>query len=522
MPHEIERRGSVPDRRDRIARIAQHLPDDVRKLVVVVDHEDLVRAGDLLHRAPGRSWMQDGCRRLACLATEPHPVGALLAPVGGVHHLERLAPDRADAALPTRFGDFRISVFRVGGDETDVIAMVRGDVRGDEPVLVRLHSECLTGESLGSLRCDCGEQLSAALERIGRAGRGVLLYLRHEGRGIGLFDKIRAYALQDDGLDTVDANVALGLPVDAREYASAAAVLHRLGVRRARVLTNNPAKLRALAEHGVDVVERVPLEAAPNPVSRPYLATKRRRMGHLLRALEQRETPHSRVRAMPFVTVHYAQTIDGRIASRTGDARWVSGEDSLRLAHELRATHDAVLVGIGTVLKDDPQLTVRLVPGTSPTRVIVDSKLRIPVTSKVLRDPSVPTIVATTPFASAAALRRVTAARAEVLQVPAGIDGEVDLRLLLERLRGLGMRSVLVEGGRGIITSILRGRLVDRLIVCIAPKVLGQGIEAVGDLHLDRLREALTFRDARFVPCGEDIIFDGELDRADAGLRRSA
>ncbi|HEY6957798.1 MAG TPA: GTP cyclohydrolase II [Candidatus Limnocylindria bacterium] len=439
-----------------------------------------------------------------------------------VHHLEPVGDDRAEAALPTRYGDFRIAVFRLSGDETEVVALVRGDVRTPEPALVRLHSECLTGESLGSLRCDCGEQLEAALERIGRAGRGVLLYLRHEGRGIGLFDKIRAYALQDTGLDTVDANVALGLPVDAREYASAAAVLHRLGVRRARVLTNNPAKLRALAEHGVEVVERVPLEAAPNPVSRPYLAAKRSRMGHLLRAIEQRDPAPRRLRPMPFVTIHYAQTIDGRIASRTGDARWVSGEESLRLAHELRASHDAVLVGIGTVLKDDPRLTVRLVPGSSPVRVVVDSKLRIPTSANVLRDTAARTIIASTPYASSAAARRITEAGAEILQIPADIDGEVDLRLLLERLRGLGLASVLVEGGRGIITSILRGRLVDRLMVCIAPKVLGQGIEAVGDLHLDRLREALTFRDARFVPCGDDIIFDGELDRADASLRRSA
>ena len=454
--------------------------------------------------------------------TACHAFGLLLAPHGIVHHLERLAPDRADASLPTRFGDFRISVFRFGTGETEVIAMVRGDVGTAEPVLVRLHSECLTGESLGSLRCDCGEQLSASLDLIGRSGRGVLLYLRHEGRGIGLFDKIRAYALQDGGLDTVDANVALGLPVDARNYASAAAVLHRLGVRSARVLTNNPAKLRSLAEHGVEVVERVPLEALPNPVSRPYLVTKQRRMGHLLRTMDQREAPEHRLRATPFVTIHYAQTIDGRIATRTGDARWVSGESSLRLAHELRASHDAVMVGIGTVLKDDPRLTVRLVPGTSPVRVIVDSKLRIPRTSNVLRDTSVRTLVATTPFASAAAARRVNETGAEVLEIPADIDGDVDLRLLLERLRGLGIASVLVEGGRGIITSILRGRLVDRLTVCIAPKVLGQGIDAVGDLHLDHLREALTFRDARFVACGEDIIFDGELDRADESLRRSA
>lgn len=186
-----------------------------------------------------------------------------------LRHLDGHSPDRAEARMPSRFGAFRIAVYRLTGVETEVIAVTHGDVRTHSPVLVRLHSECLTGESLGSLRCDCGEQLAAALERIGRAERGVLLYLRHEGRGIGLFDKIRAYALQDDGLDTIDANVALGLPVDARDYASAAAVLRRLGVRRARLLTNNPAKIEALSRHGVDVIERVPLEAPANPVSLP-------------------------------------------------------------------------------------------------------------------------------------------------------------------------------------------------------------------------------------------------------------
>lgn len=428
-----------------------------------------------------------------------------------VHHLDGTAPDRAEAALPSRFGEFRISVFRVPSAETEVVAMVKGDVRSGAPVLVRLHSECLTGDVLGSLRCDCGDQLRMALARIGREERGVLLYLRHEGRGIGLFNKIRAYALQDEGLDTVDANAALGLPVDARDYASAALVLRQLGIRYARVLTNNPSKLTALRGHGVEVVERVPLEAVPNPVSLPYLRTKRRRMGHLLEP-----------RSLPFVTVHYAQTMDGRIATRSGDSRWVSGESSLRLAHELRASHDGVLVGIGTVLKDDPRLTVRLVTGASPARVVVDSRLRIPSDASVLRDPASRTIVATTTAAPASDVRRVRDAGAQVLRVAADGDGRVDLTALLEQLPGLGITSLLIEGGQGIITSALRANVVDRLMVCIAPKLIGAGIEAVGDLHLDRLRDALTFRNARFVACGDDIVFDGELDHAEDALRRTA
>jgi GTP cyclohydrolase II len=417
----------------------------------------------------------------------------------------------AAASLPTRHGDLLIHVFRLGED-TEVIALVHGDVAGDEPVLVRLHSECLTGEALGSLRCDCGEQLEAGLDQVGRADRGALLYLRHEGRGIGLFDKIRAYALQDGGLDTVDANVALGLPIDGRDYSAAAAVLRRLGVRRARVMTNNPAKLQALAEHGIEVIERVPIEALPNAENVMYLRTKARRMGHLLEGapLVASAPSVNGHHTRPAITVHYAQTIDGRIAARTGDAHWVSGESSLRLAHELRASHDAVMVGIGTVLADDPRLTVRLVDGPSPIRVIVDSTLRVPTAANILTDRTTRTIIATTPAAPEERARAIRAAGGEILRAHASETGSVDLKDLLRRLRGVGIGSLLIEGGRGIITSALRDHVVDRLTVCIAPKVIGEGVAAVGDLNIDYLRQALTFARARFVTCGEDLIFYGE------------
>ena len=434
---------------------------------------------------------------------------------------ERVRETEAAASLPTRHGDLRIHVFRLG-DEAEVVALVHGDIAGEEPVLVRLHSECLTGEALGSLRCDCGEQLEAGLDQVGRAERGVLLYLRHEGRGIGLFDKIRAYALQDGGLDTVDANVALGLPIDGRDYAGAAEVLRKLGVRRARVLTNNPEKLQALAENGIEVVERVPIEGQANPVNLSYLQTKASRMGHLLggaSVVTSAPAPNGH-HARPAVTVHYAQTIDGRIAARNGDAHWVSGESSLRLAHELRASHDAIMVGIGTVLADDPRLTVRLVEGHSPIRVIVDSTLRIPLSSNVFTDRTARTIVATTPTAPQTRARAIKAAGGEVLRAHADENGAVDLADLLRRLRGLGIGSLLIEGGRGIITSALRGHLVDRLTVCIAPKVIGEGVAAVGDLNIDYLREALTFSRARFVTCGEDLIFHGEPQWGD--IRASA
>jgi 3,4-dihydroxy 2-butanone 4-phosphate synthase/GTP cyclohydrolase II len=425
----------------------------------------------------------------------------------------------AEAALPSQFGDFRIGVYRTAG--TEVVAIAHGTLAGAGPTLVRLHSECLTGDALGSLRCDCGEQLQAALQTIARAEHGVVLYLRHEGRGIGLFNKIRAYALQDRGLDTVDANVALGLPIDARDYTAAAWVLKQLRIRDVRLITNNPAKIAALRDQGINVVERIPVEMAPNSKNAGYLKAKADRMGHLLDlpeilATSAMPTPLRR----PLVTVHYAQTIDGRIASRTGDARYVSGERSLRLAHELRATNAAIMVGIGTVLADDPRLTTRLVEGPSPIRVIVDSTLRIPLDASVLTDRTAETIVATNGTASREKEAAIRARGGRVLRTPAAADGSVDLAAVLAQLRREGVDSLLIEGGRGIITSALRGRLVDRLTVCIAPKVLGQGIDAVGDLSIERLRDAVTFARSRFVSCGEDVIFYGEPDNGAAEGRR--
>ena len=244
-----------------------------------------------------------------------------------------------------------------------------------EAPLVRLHSECWTGDVLGSLRCDCGEQLGRALTAIVAEGAGVLVYLRQEGRGIGLANKLRAYALQDGGLDTVAANAALGLPVDAREYGAGAAILADLGLERVRLMTNNPGKVAALEANGIRV-ERIPLLTLPNPVNLSYLETKAARLGHF-RPVKA---------ARPSVTVHYAQTIDGRLATRTGDLQWISGQESLVLAHTLRSSHAAVLVGAGTVAADDPRLTVRLVEGPSPVRIVVDSKLRLSPDAHVVTD----------------------------------------------------------------------------------------------------------------------------------------
>jgi 3,4-dihydroxy 2-butanone 4-phosphate synthase / GTP cyclohydrolase II len=195
---------------------------------------------------------------------------------------DRLVERVVTTSLPTGFGEFTVFGYRSLVDDKHHVAMVKGEVDGAEDVLVRVHSECLTGDVFHSLRCDCGEQLESALAMIEREGQGVLLYLAQEGRGIGLLNKLRAYSLQDSGLDTVDANLELGLPVDLRDYGIGAQILVDLGLSSIRILTNNPKKIRGLEGYGLSVTAQVPIEHAPNPHNERYLRAKRDRLGHTL------------------------------------------------------------------------------------------------------------------------------------------------------------------------------------------------------------------------------------------------
>jgi 3,4-dihydroxy 2-butanone 4-phosphate synthase/GTP cyclohydrolase II len=438
-------------------------------------------------------------------------------------------PDEAQApievarvALGTIAGEFELRAFQCASDFV-YVALIKGDLGDGRSVLTRLHSECLTGDALGSLRCDCGVQLRAALRLIASEGRGVLLYATgHEGRGIGLVQKLRSYMLQDGGLDTLDANMHLGLPGDARDYGDAGACLARLGVRSVRLLTNNPRKEAGLSAAGIEVEQRLPLPTSPHLRNAGYLQTKERRLGHAAPAGHVPAVEHGDALdvtgilgaapasgARPFVAVKYAQTLDGRIATRTGDSKWISSESERGVSHALRGACDAVLVGIGTVVADDPQLTVRLVRGSSPLRVVLDSTLRVPPHARILDDDA-PTLVVTTDRSSATRRADIAGRGVAVRVVPGAREG-VDLRAALAVLRAAGVRSLLVEGGGRVITSFLGARLADRLVVAIAPTVVGAGTEAVGELGIARIADGLRLTSRSVYTVGDDLLVAADV-----------
>ena len=421
--------------------------------------------------------------------------------------------------LSTPFGVFDVHAFERPSGHV-YLALVVGDVSNGDDVLVRLHSECLTGDALGSLRCDCGVQLRLAMRTIAAERRGVLVYATgHEGRGIGLVNKLRAYVAQDQGSDTVLANEQLGLPVDSRDYGDAAAVLAELGVRSIRLLTNNPDKVRGLTASGAVVRDVVALTTAPHHRNLGYLTTKERRLGHvrptgtpLVGADEL--APATDVTALlgdveprddrPYVVLKYAQTLDGRIATSTGDSKWISGEDERRISHALRAACDGVLVGVGTVLQDDPELTVRMVPGASPMRVVVDSKLQLPEAAKVLSHDA-PTTVFTSELSAPERRDELRAAGVRVEVIDRTADG-IDLAEALAVLRASGTESLLVEGGAKVITSLLGTGLVDRIIVAVAPVLIGEGIEAVGPLGVTEVTAGIRLENRAIFPVGDDVL----------------
>lgn len=461
-------------------------------------------------------------------------------PGGGATVARRVA----ETSLPTRHGVFRILGYREeDGTPTGlehvalVMGLVDGAPRSSAP-LVRVHSECLTGDVLGSRRCDCGEQLDAALARIAEAGEGALIYVRgHEGRGIGLVEKLRAYALQDGGADTLDANLALGHAIDARQYRQSADILRDLGVRRIRLMSGNPSKQTALVAEGIEVVERTGMFIPSRPENAAYLATKRVRMGHdrpdrdawaaLLAGRPPRHPAEGPERALverygglaacgDRVTIaQLGQSLDGFIASRTGDANFVTGEADREHLHRLRALVDAVVVGAGTVVADDCRLTVRAVPGDHPVRVVLDPRGRVPLTANVFTDGVAPTLWLVSEAARAGGAvpdARTLPARVDIATVPTAPDGWVRPADVLAVLHAQGLGRVLIEGGGRTVSGFFEAEVLDRLYLSTAPVLIGDGVPGLRFDGTDRLADALRAPARRFL-LGEDTCTELLLER---------
>ena len=424
-----------------------------------------------------------------------------------------------------RCGPRRPHARRAGGQDPE-------QTTADTPPLVRLHSECLTGDSLGSRRCDCGDQLDAAQAAIAAEGRGAIVYLRgHEGRGIGLAAKLRAYELQDDGLDTIDANLALGLPVDAREYGAAVEILRDLGVTSVRLLSGNPTKETGLRAQGMDV-SRIELPVPTRPENARYLSTKQGRMGHDVTEPDAEPEPEEGAwrqllagriplagelagRYAPLVgagdrhvVAQLGQSLDGFIAARTGDAIFVTGEADRTHLHRMRALVDAVVVGVGTVIADDCRLTVRAVTGTNPVRVVLDPHARAPRDAHVFQDPTAPTIWVVGDGADAP---RSPAAHVDVLRLPTHHhDGGFATADVLDALAARGLGRVLVEGGGVTVSRFLAEGTLDRLFVTTAPLLVGDGIPGLRFDGRDRLADAMRAPSRHFA-LGDDVCVELDL-----------
>lgn len=430
-----------------------------------------------------------------------------------------LSLDRLRARLPISEGEFCIYLFK-DSENKEHLALVMGDIQEKKCYPVRIHSECLTGDVFNSLRCDCGEQLRQSIQMISEEGLGIILYLRQEGRGIGLAKKLQAYNLQDNGYDTVEANIALGHKPDERDFTLAASILIELGVKSIKLISNNPGKFKPLIDSGIKIKSRIPLPPRLTPENVTYLRTKVSKMNHkidfdgLSSTSPERETilryvtrkiKNSINQNRPFITLSYAQTMDGCIAAEKNKQLSLSDQESLIMTHQIRSKHDAILVGIGTILADNPQLTVRRVHGKNPQPIILDTNLRFPVNAKLLKGSILPWIF-TGETSSTRKKKKLEHLGAKVFRLPSERN-VIKLENLMLKLATLKISSVMVEGGAEVITNFINNGLADLIISTITPFLIGKGVRPFESVS--KTKKFLTFQDLKYVKVGRDLIVCG-------------
>ncbi len=425
--------------------------------------------------------------------------------------------------LPTGFGDFSLYLYAEHGKEH--LALVKGEIRDKSEIPVRVHSECLTGDVFGSRRCDCGDQLRHTLQYLGRIEAGILIYLRQEGRGIGLFKKMEAYNLQDQGMDTVEANIHLGHQADERDYGIAARMLRDLGVQSIRLITNNPHKVEALQAYGIHVATRIPIEVGHHQENLGYLRSKAERMAHLLSfrlrmpedhplafvepLIDQLMLARTAEHEFPFVTLTYTQSMDGSIAAGSETPLVSGSQQSLTLTDYLRSHHDGLLVSVDSLLAGDPALTGRQCEGDDARYVILDSHLRIPTDARLLQQVKSAPIILTTSGADPARRALLAGQGAEIVPVIADAEGCVDLRQALAALPAMGIRTLMVEGGGKIISTFLKEHLVNYCVITITPRIIG-GVKAIDGISAPG-ETPLTVSGCQYQPLGSDLIAYGPV-----------
>ncbi len=425
--------------------------------------------------------------------------------------------------LPTGFGEFSLHLYAEHGKEH--LALVKGDVLGKTAVPVRMHSECLTGDIFSSRRCDCGDQLRHSLQYLGRAEDGILIYLRQEGRGIGLQKKLEAYNLQDQGMDTVEANIHLGHQPDERDYGIAARILRDLGVASIRLITNNPHKVEALQAHRVTVESRIPIEVGQHRENLGYLRSKAERMSHLLSFRERMPEHHelafieplidqlvlagSAEYEFPFVTLSYVQSLDGCIAPEGGTG-WLSGSKQvLTLTRYLRSHHDGHLVSVDSLLADTPGLSERYGAAEETRWVILDPELRITPDCHVFAEAAHPPIILTATTAHPDRRALLAGCGAHIIPIYTSSGGDIDIRPVLAALANTGIRTLMVEGDGHLISTLLQQNLVNYCVITIAPRFTG-GLKTIeGSSAADAA--PLTITDCQYQPLGADIIAFGPV-----------